>query len=276
MAIVSDNDRGNPWHDPRSGKFIDAPFGITLTDGTLSILKSFSNDQKRTIDKLVKKDNGVALKITAIPESNGSKVRVGVIGKDFSSSYTLDLRTNVVSPVWSGSTSSLGAADGSDFAEIEDAKSVRLLTEADFKKLTDNLGLTNGKFSPFAKESEANNDSFDPDSLDKPLSKNEFPDSFYFSKSFSESKLSSIDRSFILAMSSDSSVYQNDPDLAVSDYLDFKKAIDSLLNSAENVSTSFLSIFSRLVAFAGIDLSLSNRRTRYLEYVARSRDEYTV
>jgi hypothetical protein len=57
LALRSDNEggRGNPWHDPRTGKFTNAPPGIRLLNEIAqSLLDGTTSDQKAQIDDKIK------------------------------------------------------------------------------------------------------------------------------------------------------------------------------------------------------------------------------
>lgn len=75
--IKSDTKIGNPWHEPGSGKFADAPPGVALIGNTLDILKTLEPQDKRAIDERMKKVSGDVLEVRSLPDGS---VNVGVAG----------------------------------------------------------------------------------------------------------------------------------------------------------------------------------------------------
>jgi len=86
--IRSDIESGNPWHEPGSGKFADAPPGVNLVGESLSLLKVMEPQDKRAIDERLQKVSGDTLEVR---QAGPNQVDVGVAGDGGAIGFRMEL-----------------------------------------------------------------------------------------------------------------------------------------------------------------------------------------
>jgi len=231
--VAKDINKGNPWHDPITGKFSDAPPGVYLASGALEVLKGLDGSDKRFIDDQLKKYNGEALSVKKM--SNG-QLGVGIVGDKYSVGFSMVPGSNA--PDKGAKIINMKPLDGSKSNVID------VSNENNLKNTDTTADVTSAQ-----------------NKIDLPSVKDTSSSSQNNAKGLDSYNLTNDEKAMVNQISD---ITSNDS-LIVADTLEeFKKSFLELAKSNQNFSSSIEYLYGPFFKMFGIDAKIGDRYLRSL------------